>query len=298
MRSTMVEGATAASPAPTLVIFCTAVGPLHRASRGPPPPLRCATRGRTSASILAAPLASELCHHQARKQLADLPPATKEGGGAPKGASNQCRAIRRGRAPTDQAGHCAPLVRFAGRARLPALHRGTCMRPWPRSAPGRASWNYRVQTGGPSPAPVQRAPRRPVLVPAETMPRTAREWRVWRHPREPLPLRLSGAPSRKASLDDSMSRIMPCTGFGDACQELVTVAMTSYACFAGCPRLLTRMRERLLSVLIALVTRDDRVYELRRPHHTDLRVRNVFDDAPAGIHADESRARRGVQWSI
>ena len=32
------------------------------------------------------------------------------------------------------------------------------------SAPGRASWNYRVQTGGPSPAPVQRAPRGPVIV--------------------------------------------------------------------------------------------------------------------------------------
>ena len=27
---------------------------------------------------------------------------------------------------------------------------------------GRASWNHRVQTGGPSPAPVQRAPRSPV----------------------------------------------------------------------------------------------------------------------------------------
>ena len=29
------------------------------------------------------------------------------------------------------------------------------------SAPGRASWNRRMQTGGPSPAPVQRAPRGP-----------------------------------------------------------------------------------------------------------------------------------------
>ncbi len=31
------------------------------------------------------------------------------------------------------------------------------------SSPGRASWNYRVQTGGPSPAPVQQAPCGPVV---------------------------------------------------------------------------------------------------------------------------------------
>jgi hypothetical protein len=30
------------------------------------------------------------------------------------------------------------------------------------SAPGRASWNHRMQSGGPSPAPVQRAPRSPI----------------------------------------------------------------------------------------------------------------------------------------
>ncbi len=32
----------------------------------------------------------------------------------------------------------------------------------PRLGPGRASWNHRMQTGGPSPAPVQRAPRSPI----------------------------------------------------------------------------------------------------------------------------------------
>jgi hypothetical protein len=32
---------------------------------------------------------------------------------------------------------------------------------WPRLGSGRASWNHRMQTGGPSPAPVQRAPRSP-----------------------------------------------------------------------------------------------------------------------------------------
>ncbi len=63
----------------------------------------------------------------------------------------------------------------SGRARLPALHLRHSPRLLPLgSAPGRASWNYRVQTGGPSPAPVQRAPRRPVVVPAGTMPEASR----------------------------------------------------------------------------------------------------------------------------
>ena len=39
-----------------------------------------------------------------------------------------------------------------------ALRRG----PYLDSAPGRASWNHRIQTGGPSPAPVQPAPGSPV----------------------------------------------------------------------------------------------------------------------------------------
>ena len=34
-------------------------------------------------------------------------------------------------------------------------------RDFSRLGPGRASWNHRMQTGGPSPAPVQRAPRSP-----------------------------------------------------------------------------------------------------------------------------------------
>ena len=39
-----------------------------------------------------------------------------------------------------------------------ALRRGLTL----GSAPGRASWNHRMQTGEPSPAPVQRAPRGPI----------------------------------------------------------------------------------------------------------------------------------------
>jgi hypothetical protein len=69
-----------------------------------------------------------------------------------------------------------PLARTArfGRARLSALHRGARQAVTPDSTSGRASWNHRVQTGGPSPMPVQRAPRGPVIVPDGTMPEAAR----------------------------------------------------------------------------------------------------------------------------
>src|SRR5438105_15600461 len=60
--------------------------------------------------------------------------------------------------------------RPCGAARLSALHRGTHRALTLGSTPGRASWNYRVQTGGPSPAPVQRAPRGPVLMPVGRCP--------------------------------------------------------------------------------------------------------------------------------
>src|SRR5580693_715954 len=66
-------------------------------------------------------------------------------------------------------------ARPAGRARLSALHRGSRQAVTPDSAPGRVSWNRRVQTGGPSPAPVQRAPRGPVVMPDERGPKAARE---------------------------------------------------------------------------------------------------------------------------
>ena len=49
------------------------------------------------------------------------------------------------------------------RPRLSAPHRGHAPRGLTlNSAPGRASWNHRIQTGGPSPAPVQPAPGSPI----------------------------------------------------------------------------------------------------------------------------------------
>jgi hypothetical protein len=62
-----------------------------------------------------------------------------------------------------------------GAQRLPALHCGARQAVTPDSTPGRVSWNRRVRTGGPSPAPVQRAPRGPVVVPDERGPEAARE---------------------------------------------------------------------------------------------------------------------------
>jgi hypothetical protein len=66
-------------------------------------------------------------------------------------AHHSCRASmrRRGRGP------------ISGAARLSALLRGHAPGFHSRLGPGRASWNRRMQAGGPSPAPVQRAPRSP-----------------------------------------------------------------------------------------------------------------------------------------
>src|SRR5580698_7578904 len=85
-------------------------------------------------------------------------------------------------------------ARSPERARLSALHRGSRQAVTPDSAPGRVSWNRRVQTGGPSPAPVQRAPRGPVIVPDERGPEAARERSVSFRPRGPLSLRYQEHP--------------------------------------------------------------------------------------------------------
>ena len=85
------------------------------------------------------------------------------------------------------------------------------------STPGRASWNYRVQTGGPSPAPVQRAPRRPVVVPAGTMPGAARE--RFARPRAGTALdRIRNAPFT--------SELRPCNHISDDNQDFVAVLGT------------------------------------------------------------------------
>ena len=192
-------------------------------SRAPPPPRFAwspshASRGRISKIVLAAHSASEVCIPPQQRTLLGSPPAHKEGRGAPRGASNQCprHTGKRHRLPMRGA-RGAEARRKSGRARLPALHCGTRQGFDPLgSASGRASWNYRVQTGGPSPAPVQRAPRGPVVVPAGTMPEAARVRGYEPRPREPLSLR------RRYVTGDAprLSEIKPCITTSDGCQAL------------------------------------------------------------------------------
>jgi hypothetical protein len=80
---------------------------------------------------------------------------------------------------------------FGAPPRLPRSFR-------PRLGFGRASWNHRMQTGGPSPAPVQRAPRGPTRAGRDDAS-AARKRSVSLRPREPPPLRLKEYPRDKAS---------------------------------------------------------------------------------------------------
>ena len=68
----------------------------------------------------------------------------------------------------------------------------------PRLGSGRASWNHRMQTGGPSPAPVQRAPRSPTRAGRDDA-QAARERSVWPRSTRTAPAPPQGVPSRKAS---------------------------------------------------------------------------------------------------
>jgi hypothetical protein len=78
-------------------------------------------------------------------------------GSAPPQKKKACRRMRRAPSPlpANDAGSSGGALAF--RRPTAALRRGTYL----DSAPGRASWNHRIQTGGPSPAPVQPAPGRP-----------------------------------------------------------------------------------------------------------------------------------------
>src|SRR5580698_9358057 len=75
------------------------------------------------------------------------------------------------------------LKKWSGRARLSAPHRG--IRGFDLGS-GRASWNHRMQTGGPSPAPVQRAPRSPARAGRDDA-QAARERSVWLRPTRTAP---------------------------------------------------------------------------------------------------------------
>jgi len=74
----------------------------------------------------------------------------------------------------------------------------------PRLGSGRASWNHRMQTGGPSPAPVQRAPRGPTRAGRDDA-QAARERSVSPRSTRTAPAPPLGVPSRKASFASGIS---------------------------------------------------------------------------------------------
>jgi hypothetical protein len=80
-------------------------------------------------------------------------------GSAPPQKKKACRRMRRAPSlpPANGAGSSGGALAF--RRPTAAMRRG----PDLDSASGRASWNHRIQTGGPSPAPVQPAPGRPAV---------------------------------------------------------------------------------------------------------------------------------------
>jgi hypothetical protein len=137
---------------------------------------RAAGRGEISDLVLAMQLHPGFA---ARTKATDVSPPNKKGRrSAGRRKSNWPHHTNRCCHPSAlrarRASRTIRTVRF-GRARLSALHHGARQAVTPDSTSGRASWNHRVQTGGPSPMPVQRAPRGPVIVPDGTMPEAARE---------------------------------------------------------------------------------------------------------------------------
>ena len=90
-------------------------------------------------------------------------------------------------------------ARPAGRARLSAFHRGSCLGdPTPPLSSGYALPGTQASTGVArlEPVPVQRAPRRPVIVPAGRIPGAARE-RSANPPAGTAPAPSSGLPPER-----------------------------------------------------------------------------------------------------
>ncbi len=128
-------------------------------------------RHRTSRDIGSrsrdAPWHPKSGHTTIRKPFQTSP--LKEGRRSAESASTEVRSAAEGRKPACGRGehHRFSLPHSAGaKAAAPspfgAPPRSCAEGLTLRLGLGRASWNRRVQTGGPSPAPVQRAPRSPV----------------------------------------------------------------------------------------------------------------------------------------
>jgi|GEM_PF-3503529 len=124
-------------------------------------------RERAIVLVLAMRLCIRALLHALRKPFRS--PPFKEGrrsadkrttGVRPAAANKACQRMRRALfSPLPRIGAGLKVGgALASRRPTAVMRRG----PYLDSAPGRASWNHRMQTGGPSPAPVQPAPGSPI----------------------------------------------------------------------------------------------------------------------------------------
>jgi hypothetical protein len=154
----MVEEASAV-PLALHQIILIAARPLHRASARSPSP---AAPGRMSVSTLAA-------RHRARVMPTTTRKKKSEGGGAPKGACHPLSALQ----------SATLLLPTSPRTRANGARSPSGASPRTRHASRNQHWLsprpcfLRPGSGGchpPSPVPVQRAPRRPVVLPDQRCP--------------------------------------------------------------------------------------------------------------------------------
>jgi hypothetical protein len=147
--------------------------------------------------------APELCQ-QPRKIR--IPSQKTEGSGAPKGASNHCPRIADKSTQSAQNQSARGSAPKSGRARLPALHCGTRQRSrnrlWLSSRTTFPGTRLGRVFCPPRACPVQRAPRRPVLLPAKWCPEAARV-RGANPPAGTALAPISGVPSRRRRVASS-----------------------------------------------------------------------------------------------
>ena len=180
-----------------------AARPLHRASARSPSP---AARGRMSVSILAA-------HPCARVMPATTRKKKTEGGGAPKGACHPLSAL-------SQTSVRSMRHSSAARTRANGARSPSGASPRTRHASRNQHWLsprpcfLGPGSGGchpPSPVPVQRAPRRPVVLPDQRCPGPPGSGTQIRA-RAPHPAPLPGLPRES---DPRMSGTFPPNTNGD-----------------------------------------------------------------------------------
>jgi hypothetical protein len=140
---------------------------------------------------------SQVKKSQAKKHSQKTPPLKEGRRSAERRTTGPHRKAMR------RASLLLPLARDRGRRDLMERARSPFGAPprhprsfGPRLGSGRASWNHRMQTGGPSPAPVQRAPRSPTRAGRDDA-QAARERSVSLRPTRTAPAPPQGVPSRR-----------------------------------------------------------------------------------------------------